>query len=49
MPKTKTKPFNAAKYLKSKKSQMAYLKEARKTGDSVEIARALKTVAKARA
>ena len=43
MAKTKTKPFDAAKYLKDKEAQAAYLNEALASKDAAEISRALGT------
>ena len=48
MTKTKIKPFDAAKYLKSKEAQAAYLNEAIESKDAATISRALGTIAKAR-
>jgi probable addiction module antidote protein len=45
---TKTSPFDAAKYLKSRRAQATLLTEALETGDAAYIANALGVIARAR-
>ncbi len=46
--KTKTRPFDAAKYLNSREAVEAYMEEALASGDPAFVAQALGTVARAR-